>query len=867
MKDIQPIYRKTLLLLCALCSFLLPVLAAPGTTAGDNEPGTDTNIVGHVVDKETGEHIAGVTIFLKGTSHGVSTDASGHYFLRNIKPGTYTLVMQSIGYRAEERKVTLVLGKTLEVNFEAVPDALGLDEVVVSANRQTTLRKEAPVLVSVLDDKLFKIANAVTVSQGLTFQPGLRVENDCQNCGFNQVRINGLDGRYSQILIDSRPSFSALAGVYGLEQIPANMVDRIEVIRGGGSALYGANAIGGVINIITKEPLFNSFNFTENLTLAGGRTPDNTVGFNGTIVGADGRIGGMIFGQNRKRTPWDANGDGFSELGLLKSNAFGGRIFFRPTYQDKISIEGHFIKEERRGGDRFDLPEHAASVAESIGHNIYSVNANWNHFTEDRMGQLQVYGAAEVIDRASYYGGIGDDNVGSLGHIPLEEFGTNFGRTKSRTYVGGVQYTHKFDRLLFAPARILVGAEYKYDSLKDNMPIRAWEKDEKTGESKNPPTNQYIHNGSQLAQIEWYNEDFTVLLGGRLDEHSLVKTEEGALLPIFSPRATLRYNPTEHISLRATYAMGFRAPQVFDEDLHVAVVGGESQRIVNRPGLKPEYSHNVTLSSDMYFHSGEWQGNLLVEGFYTRLLGAFTNEEIGSNGSFSLYQRVNGSGATVAGINLEGKLAWKSLSLQAGITYHKSIWDEAQEWGSRTLLSGETADTPKDINTLADNGPEKLEGFSPDGELLSLTSREMLRTPDLYGYLTVTYNPLRHLTLSATLNYTGSMYAPHVIEVGRRAAVIDADLVAAGKRPDTSHSENAPRWDRLEHTPGFWDLGAKISYDFSLFNTAGLQLYIGANNLLNQFQKDFDFRGFRDSAYIYGPTQPFSIYTGISISI
>ena len=867
MKDIKLLLRRGLAMLAfALFPFLQsPALADEAPE--DGVPATDTNIVGHVVDKTTGEHIPGITIYLRGTSHGVSTDASGHYYLRNIKPGTYTLVMQSIGYRSQERKVTLTLGKTLEINFEAEEDALGLDEVVVSANRQTTLRKEAPVLVSVIDGDLFKVANAVAVSQGLTFQPGLRVENDCQNCGFNQVRINGLDGRYSQILIDSRPSFSALAGVYGLEQIPANMVDRIEVIRGGGSALYGANAIGGVINIITKEPLFNSFNFTENLTLTGGKTPDNTVGFNGTVVGADGSIGGMIFGQNRNREAWDANGDGFSELGMLKSTSFGGRLFFRPSYQDKVTLEGHFIKEERRGGDRLDLPEHAASVAESVGHNIYSTNANWNHFTEDRLGQLQVYGAAEIILRNSYYGGIGDDNVGSLGNIPVSEFGLNFGRTTGQTYVGGLQYTHRFDRLLFGPARILVGAEYKYDSLKDRMPIREWEKDETTGESKNPPINQFIHNGSQMAQIEWYDEAYSVLLGTRIDEHSLVKTEKGNLMPIFSPRATLRYNPTEHISLRATYAMGFRAPQVFDEDLHVAVVGGESQRVINMPGLKPEYSHNVTLSSDMYFHFDGGQANLLLEGFYTRLIGAFTNEELGHEGAFALYQRINGSDATVAGLNAEAKVAWRKLTLQGGITFHKSFWDEAQEWGNRTLLSGETAENPQDINTLENHGPETLAGFNADGETLSLTSRQMVKTPDLYGYLTLSYNPVKPLTLSATLNYTGSMYLPHVIEVGRRSAVVDADLVAAGKRPDTSHMEEAPRWDQLVHTRDFWDLGAKISYDFKIFNTAGLQLYLGAHNLFNQFQKDFDFRGFRDSAYMYGPTQPFSIYAGLSLSI
>ena len=109
-----------------------------------------------------------------------------------------------------------------------------------------------------MDTKLFESTHATCLAQGLSFQPGVRVEDNCQNCGFTQVRINGLDGHYSQILMDSRPIFSALTGMYGLEQIPANMIERVEVVRRGGSALFGASAIGGTINIITKEPTRNS---------------------------------------------------------------------------------------------------------------------------------------------------------------------------------------------------------------------------------------------------------------------------------------------------------------------------------------------------------------------------------------------------------------------------------------------------------------------------------------------------------------------------------------------------------------------------------------------------------------------------------
>ena len=149
-------------------------------------------------------------------------------------------------------------GANFKINFEMEEDPILLENVVVSANRNETKRREASNIVNVITPKMFETTNSICLAQGLNYQPGLRVENNCQNCGFQQVRINGLEGPYTQILIDSRPVFSALAGVYGIEQIPANMIERVEVVRGGGSALFGSNAIAGTINIITKEPLNNS---------------------------------------------------------------------------------------------------------------------------------------------------------------------------------------------------------------------------------------------------------------------------------------------------------------------------------------------------------------------------------------------------------------------------------------------------------------------------------------------------------------------------------------------------------------------------------------------------------------------------------
>lgn len=188
--------------------------------------------------------------------------------------------------------MTLKKGKTLEINVELEEDQIALDGVVVSANRAETSRRLAPTLVNVLDAKVFTTTNAVNLAQGLNFQPGVRVETNCQNCGFQQVRINGLDGPYTQILIDSRPIFSALSGVYGLEQIPANMIERVEVMRGGGSALFGSSAIAGTINIITKEPLRNSGELSHTLTSIGGTSAfDNNTTLNASLVSENGKAG------------------------------------------------------------------------------------------------------------------------------------------------------------------------------------------------------------------------------------------------------------------------------------------------------------------------------------------------------------------------------------------------------------------------------------------------------------------------------------------------------------------------------------------------------------------------------------------------
>ena len=736
---------------------------------------TDAHIYGHVIDKATGEHLPYIVVMLKGTTIGVTTENTGHYMIRNVPEGTFTVEVSSVGYKTLTREVNVKRGRSYEVNFVLEEDYVQIDGVIVSATRSETTRKMSPTLVNVVGMDTYDRTNATTVAQGLSFQPGVRVENNCQNCGFQQVRINGLDGQYTQILIDSRPIFSSLAGVYGIEQLPANMLDRVEVMRGGGSALFGSSAIAGTINIITKEPVRNSAAISHTTTsIDGSSALHSTTDINASIVSEDNKLGLAVFGQNTAKDAWDANGDGFTELSKISGQTVGFRGYVKTGLYSKITAEYHHLEEFRRGGDNLDLPPHEAMIAEQTKHGINTGGLKFDWFSKDQNHRLNAFASLQHINRESYYGAGQDPNA--------------YGKTTDLTWVGGAQYVYKMGRCIFMPSDLTVGLEYNEDYLRDNM----WGYDR--------VTDQTVRIVSAYAQNEWKNEMWGILLGGRMDKHNLI---DGV---IFSPRANLRYNPTENINLRASYSYGFRAPQAFDEDLHIDNVGGTVSMIVLADDLRVEKSQSVSVSADMYRSWGNWQGNILVEGFFTDLADVFALRELGFNEEGILIkERHNESGARVFGGNLEGKVAWKNMfQLQAGLTVQRSRYKEARSW-------------------------------TDDVE----ATKEMFRTPDLYGYMTASYNPVKQLTLALTGTYTGSMLVEH-----------HAGMIA--------HNVTV-------RTPDFWDMGIKAAYDFKLYKSFSLQLNAGVQNILNSFQTDFDSGADRDSGYMYGPTLPRAFFFGVKL--
>ena len=361
-------------------------------------------ISGHVIEKETEDNIPYATVLIVGTDNGTVANEVGQFTFTNLSEGTYILRVSAIGYKTLEKEIVVHKDYTAVVHFPLEEEAFAVDEVVVSASRNEVSRRDAPVVVNVLSPKLFEAVNSTDLAKSLNFQSGLRVENNCQNCGFPQVRINGLDGPYSQILINSRPIISALSGVYGLEQIPTNMIDRVEVVRGGGSALFGANAVGGTINIITKDPVDNSFQISNTLSNLGGKSWEQYTGANVSLVAKDNSYGIALYQSYRNRNPYDHDGDSFSELGKLNMNTFGFRGFYRPSQFGRLNIEYHTTNELRRGGNKFDLQPHQTDITEQTKHIINSGGISYDHFWDEYKHKLSTYGSIQHTDRDSYYG-------------------------------------------------------------------------------------------------------------------------------------------------------------------------------------------------------------------------------------------------------------------------------------------------------------------------------------------------------------------------------------------------------------------------------------------------------------------------------
>ncbi len=758
--------------------------------------------------------IVGATISLPDEGEGAVSDKNGHarVDLHNMNTGAVKVRATHISFETLEFTLELPArlkeGQIVKREILLTRADVQTPEIQVVGRRRKRPQADNPVLVGETDYRLFESIQAASLAEGLAYQPGLRLENNCQNCGFSQVRLNGLDGAYSQILIDSRPVFSALNGVYGLEQIPPAMIERIDVVRGGGSAAQGANAIAGTINIITRDPVENTAQIATNTALLNGEALDNTLSVNAALSSDIMPVGVHVFGFKREREDWDANGDGFTEITRLSGSSFGLRSYYKPSDFSRVDLEFHSIEEFRRGGNLLDRPAHQTDIAEQLDHRTFGASLNAETYAADDL-LLAAYASLQSTHRESYYGGGGNSED------PAEraQAANFYGNTDDLSVVGGAQAGRGM-QWFGQSVNLAFGIEWQFTTVEDRMP--GYERLIK----------QDVATLAAYSQLEWQiSQQTTLQTGLRHDRIDL----QGAYLfgedlpfnadrvfNVWSPRVNILQRLNGEWSVRAGYARGFRVPQAFDEDLHIETVGGTAQVVMFGDDLRPERSDSFTASLNFRRDDlalTEW--NATLEGFATYLHDPFVNEFTGRRlpqSGATVTAKRNGAGATVAGVNFDLERAFNtSLAAQIGGTLQIAEYDAA-------------------------DGEVVLEKLDDDGTVFrEIRSSDILRTPQAYGFLSLMWTPDARHDVAVTGVFTGPMWTPN------------------------------ERLVELVRTPAFMELNFRAARRFRFSTDLNLELALGVQNVFNSFQSDFETGPERDAGYVYGPTRPRSFFGGLKL--
>jgi outer membrane receptor for ferrienterochelin and colicins len=711
----------------------------------------------------TGLPLPGVVLTVTGRPESVTSDAEGRYCLPDLPVARVAIEASLDAFQKEMREVNVPAeGSPLAVDLTLQPSRIR-EQVVVTATRTSRRLDDVPVRTEVVDTALIRAIGARTLADAVEYTTGVRVESNCQNCNFTQIRLLGLDGPYTQILMDGQPVISSLAQVYGIEQIPSRMIERIEVVKGGGSALYGPGSVGGVINIISREAARRGGLFETRIDMTDGR-PSYSASGSFDWLSTDRQTLGTGFLQLDEVKPLDVSGDGFTEVSRRELHAGGGRVNrYLLGGRAKLTAEVTRFVEDRRGGDALGLPPQEATIAEWINTRRTAASTTWFH-TVSRAFDYRFTVAVADTSRDSYYGTDRDPNA--------------FGTTENLLAVVDAQVNEYAGR-----HTVSWGGQFSSDDLLDRQP--AYDR----------LTDATYRNAGIFVQDDWaFAKGWEVILGVRGDKHSSIDRV------IASPRAALMYSPREALDIRASVARGFRAPQAFDEDLHLSSVGGDVRFIRLDSNLREETSTNYMLGAEWKPEAGRGQALVEINAFSTSLDDLFHVREADDPATDAQeFLKVNFGQARVYGVEMNA--GWgmgDQFVLQGGMVFQRARFGDAE----------------------------------PD-----FGSRDFFRTPTRYGNLTVTWRTARWGEWFAGLRYTGPMKAPHY------AGYIEED--------------------RLETTPSFATVDASLSYPVYAEGQRRLMLTVGAKNIGNAYQRDIDQGPLRDSDYVYGPRFPRSVMVGL----
>jgi outer membrane receptor for ferrienterochelin and colicins len=502
-----------------------------------------------------------------------------------------------------------------------------LPEVVITGTMREISRPESPVPIEVYSNKFFRSNPAPNLFESIQYMNGIRPQLNCSVCNTGDIQINGMQGPYTMVLIDGMPIVSGLATVYGLSGIPQSLIERVEVVKGPASTLYGSEAVGGLINIITKKPksapVFSADIFSTSWAEIN------------TDIAAKWNAGKKIqalsginyFNYN---LPIDNNMDGMTDMSLQNRISVFNKWDIQRKNNRIFSIAARYVYEDRWGGDTRWKP--AFRGGDSIyGESIYT--NRWEVF-----GTYQLPVKEDMTFQFSANGHNQNSVYGNVTYLGKQYIG--FGLLSWNKSI-------KKHQLLF-------GSSFRYTFYDDNTPATAG-----LDLITNRPTQTYLPGIFAQDEIR-FSDQHKLLLGVRYDYNSI----HGS---IFSPRLNYKWNSIDKKNiLRVSVGNGYRIANVFTED-HASLTG--ARNVVFQEALKPEtsWNGNITFTKKFYAGNGTFI-NLDAAAFYTY----FDNKIIpdyDTDPNKIIYANLDGYGVTRgASLNLDMTFDM-GMKIMAGVTY------------------------------------------------------------------------------------------------------------------------------------------------------------------------------------------------------
>lgn len=590
-----------------------------------------------------GEPVPFANVFLENTTIGTATDEKGLFKIDNLGPGSYTFKVTAIGYRSYTRSI-IIDNRPLTLRIKLLSGEMEMNEVVITGTMKEVNRLETPVPVEVYSPTFFKKNPTPSLFEAMQNVNGVRPQMNCNICNTGDIHINGLEGPYTMVLIDGMPIVSGLSSVYGLLGIPNSIIQQVEVVKGPASSLYGSEAVGGLINVVTKNPE-NAPKASVDYMATTWKEHNLDIGYTFNL----GKRADVLTGINyfNYSNPIDNNGDNFTDLPLQDRISIFQKWNIRRKSGKSLSLAGRYLYEDRWGGEM-----------------------NWN--TEYRGGD-EIYGESIYTKRWELIGNY---------ELPIEEkinMAVSYNSHNQNSYYGDIPYFADqnigftqltWDRIL-SNHDLLIGTALRYTYYDDNSPA--------TANGRNPDINApdktwlpgiFAQNSISIGETQ------KLLLGIRYDHHS----DHGN---IWTPRIAYKWatKNNKHI-IRLNAGSGFRVVNLFTEE-HAALTGAREVAITEN--LNPEQSYNVNLNyiSKFYPEVG------IISGEFTLWHTYFTNQilpDYDTNPNQIIYDNLDGHAVT-QGISLNLDIEFISgLNIMAGVSL-MDVYTKENDTKRRPILT------------------------------------------------------------------------------------------------------------------------------------------------------------------------------------